>query len=119
MLYANLTITNISRFFYESKTITINGEEFISLSSRSQRSPAIATHWPGVIGIDGNGEAVLRVRMGVSFFYHHIKYMKDTGLSDNVPHIIVKWYMNHPCRDFIHPQIIICATIFDSDSPAS
>ena len=34
MLYPNLTITNISRFFYESKTLTINGEEFISSSSR-------------------------------------------------------------------------------------
>ena len=30
-----------------------------------------------------------------------------------------KWYMDHPCRDFIHTHVIICATTFDQDSPES
>lgn len=71
-----------------------------------------------VTGIDANGEAPVRVGIVRSYFRHQII---RAGVSKPVSHIIarVKWYMDHPRRDYINPQVIICATTFDPDSPAS
>lgn len=54
-------VVHLERFYYESKQIVVNGEEFITMQSRSQCSVAIIAHWPGVSGIDENGEAPVRV----------------------------------------------------------
>ena len=43
-LYPHANINVISRFYYEFKTLFINGEEYISLKSRSTRSAAIIAH---------------------------------------------------------------------------
>lgn len=70
-LYPNSEIKHISRFYYQSKNLSINHEEYISTASRSKRSP-VAAHWPGVIGIDLQGEAPMRVGVINSFIRHEI-----------------------------------------------
>ena len=48
----------------------MNSEEFITVQSRSQRSSALIAHWPGVVGIDTQGEAPVRVGILMSIFCH-------------------------------------------------
>ena len=59
-IYSN-RIKCISRFYRQSKNLAINHEQYISSESRSNRSHVIAAHWPGVIDIDIEGEAPMRV----------------------------------------------------------
>lgn len=74
-LYPNSTIEQLSCFYYQSKQLNMNGEEFISTGSRSQHSPAIAAHWPGVLSIDPRGEAPLRIGI-VTCFIRHVVFLK-------------------------------------------
>ena len=57
-LYPNHTVTQVSRFYHESKQLVINGEVHIN---RSRHSAAIVAHWQGVLGIDNLGEAPVRI----------------------------------------------------------
>ena len=122
-LYPNSRIERLSRFYYQSKQLNMNSEEFISTGSRSQRSPAIAAHWPGVLSIDPRGEAPLRIGIVTCFVRHEISFIQDSlrlQSSSTVSHVLahVKWYMDHPRRNFFHPSIIVCASVYDADSPA-
>ena len=115
LLYSNSSIISISHFYYECKQMLINNEEFISSNSRSQRSPAIVAHWPNISGIDPHGNAPLRIGLAVSYFRHQITLSRDPLNQNDVSTVFhaiarVKWYMDHPHCDFIHPSIIICAT---------
>jgi len=122
-LYPNSRIERLSRFYYQSKQMNMNSEEFISTGSRSQRSPAIAAHWPGVLNVDTRGEAPLRIGIVTCFIRHDISCIRDPlkpQSSSTLSHILahIKWYMDHPRRDFFHPSIVVCATVFDAESPA-
>ena len=66
-------ILTFSRFYKEFKTLIINGEEYISVKSRSQRSAAIIAHWPSLTGaIDTTGDAPCRVGIIQWFISHQI-----------------------------------------------
>lgn len=121
LLYPNSTILKLSRFYYQSKILTMNKEEFTSSISRSQRSAAVAAHWPGVIGIDPRGEAPLRVGIVKNYFKHDITLIRNPDLNNSpkkVTHIFprVDWYMDHPRRDFLHSPMMVAANVFNSDS---
>ena len=62
----------------------INGEEYTSEKSRSERSSIIAAHWPGVIGIDPRGEAELRAGSITCFIQHKIA-IDDSNHQCSVP----------------------------------
>ena len=121
-LYPNSRIYQMSRFYLRSKQLTINNEEFITTSSCSQRSCVIAAHWPSVFDIDCSGEAPVRIGVVTHFILHEI-FICDSleSKTSQIKHTLarVKWYMDHPCRDFFHSSIIVSATAFDNDSPAS
>ena len=72
LLYPTSQIANISRSYLEYKKCTVNGEELISCYSSSQRSCAIAAKWCGVVGINSDGEAPLRIGQIISFIEHEI-----------------------------------------------
>ena len=72
----------------------INGEEFISEKSRSAKSSLIAAHWPGVVGIDPQGEAPLRVGSVISFIQHKIVLENRELVIHNLAHI--SWLQDHP-----------------------
>ena len=58
-----------SRLYLESKQININGEQYISSKSRSERSWAIVAHWPNqVLGIDPTGESPSELVSFLIFF---------------------------------------------------
>ena len=57
-----------SRFYFECKKLSINGELLISSKACSNRSSTIVAHWPNVIGIDPQGEAPLRAGIIQYFF---------------------------------------------------
>ena len=131
MLYPNLDIQPITRFYKEYKKCIINGEEYTSLCSRSERSCAIAAKWRGIIGIDGREEAPVRVGRIISFIHHATTLrLKDSALSsgstsrctsstDN--HIIarVEWLGIHPCTNYFHSSVLVCSTVPDHESAAS
>ena len=55
VIYPN-TIVSFSRFYFETKNVTINGEEYHSIKCRSKRSAAVFAHWPSIGGIDTSGQ---------------------------------------------------------------
>ena len=124
-LYPNSSIQQLSRFYFQSKQLIINEEEFISTHSRSQRSCSIVAHWPGVIAIDARGEAPMRVGVITQFFRHEITCVRNPQTEPSnvsrISHILahIKWYMAHPRRDYFHSSMIISASVFQPDSPAS
>ena len=50
-LYQAVNIVWISRFCRETKKIIINGEEYLSLRSRSDRSAVVMAKWVGLIAL--------------------------------------------------------------------
>lgn len=124
ILYPGCTVTQMSRFYHESKQLVINGEDFITAKSRSQRSAAVAAHWPGVLGIDISGEAPVRIGTVVSFIRHSATLKdktSDTSLVLTRVHVLarVNWFTEHPQRNCFHPSIILLANTYDNDGPAS
>ena len=62
-----------SCFYKEFKTVVINGEEYISVKSRSQRSATVIAHWPSLNRtIDTMGEAPCKIGNVQSFIHHQI-----------------------------------------------
>ena len=115
-------ISHLERFYYESKQIVYNGEEFITTQSHSQRSAAIIAHWPGVISIDEYGEAPVRVGVLTSVFRHSAIIRENTSMmSTTKAHIFaqVKWLEDHPYRHHLHHSVIISATTHTHESSAS
>lgn len=86
-----------------------------------QRSCAIAAKWCGISGINGDGEAPIRIGKVVSFIEHDLTITEADNSSSKKSHtfVRVKWYSDHPHRDYIHSSVIICSSIFDHESSAS
>ena len=120
VLYPNSEIIP-ARFYTESKEMFINGEYFISNESRSKRSPAILCQWAGVIGIDTSGEAPVRVGVVFAFIEHSVtEKIQASVTTHKIVLARVKWLQYHPHQFFFHPSsIIVSATLFDQEGPAS
>ena len=97
----------------------INGEEYTSLYSRSERSSAIAAKWCGLSGIDPHGVAPFRVGQIILFIEHSIHLVinqmpsSTSGFQCNTKsHVIarVQWFQDHPRRHFFHSSTIVCST---------
>ena len=116
LLYPTADHPGISRFYNEYKKCVINGEEYTSLHSRSQRSCAIAAKWRGIRGIDQNGEAPVRVGQIVSFIEHNV--ILDCGSKTHLL-VRVQWLGDHPCKFHFHPSVMVCSTVLDHESAAS
>ena len=120
-VYPNHSITHISRFYKEFKGIVINGEEYVSIKSRSQRSSAIFAYWPSLRGdIDTTGNAPYQIGNVQSFIRHQVTFENDEGcqtVTTLLAHI--KWYEDHPRRDHFTSSIIVCGTLFRPMSNAS
>ena len=118
VLYPTATIVEVSRFYKESKKCIINNEEYISSGSYSNKSKAIAAKWPNIVGIDTQGEAPLRIGTVPAFIQHEILLSNS---SSPIKHSLayIKWYGHHPRSGYIHPSMVICSTVFDSESCAS
>ena len=123
-LYAQgpLKITKISRFYIESKLLSVHGMTLITNKARSQRLAAIVAHWRGRNGIDATGQSPLRVGIVTSFFKHEL-HVIDTGsnheMCKNILLARVTWFQNHPRRDQYIPTVIVCSTLPDTESCAS
>ena len=95
-VYPNHNITHISPRFYKGfKTIIINGEEYISVKSRSQRSSAIFAYWPSLRGdIDTTGNTPYQIGNVQSFIRHHVTLENDEGCQTITTTLLalIKWY---------------------------
>ena len=111
-LYPHANINVISRFYYEFKTLFINGEEYISLKSRSTRSAAIIAHCSWALTTSDITDSSI-VGIVQSFFHHKVRIEND---DKKVILARVKWFEEHPCRDFIHKSVIVCSTLYCSES---
>ena len=116
ILYPSSTINQVSRLYLEARQMLINSEEFISEKSRSAKSSLIAAHWPGVVGIDPQGEAPLRVGSVISFIQHKIVLENREPVIHNLARI--SWLQDHPRRSFLRHSNVFCATVNESDSEA-
>ena len=105
----------VSRYFKVYKKCMINGEEYISKNSRSQRSTAVAAKWPNVIGIDQLGEAPIRIGRIISFVKHTISISPDS----TVVLARLEWYGDHPRRHFLHSSVLVGSTVFEPKSCVS
>ena len=85
-VYPNKRSIHISRFCKEFKTFVINGEEYISEKSRSQRSPTIFAHWLSLTGnIDTTGDAPYQIGNVLSFVRHQVTLEDDFQTSEKNP----------------------------------
>lgn len=116
VLYPCVDIVWISRFYKETKKVIINGEEYLSLKSRSERSAVISARWVGNNGIDQTGNEPSHVGSIRSLFEHTISIIPQ-GTSEIVPisltHVLAKvvWYESHSEPLWaINYCSIICAT---------
>ena len=121
-LYTDAISVGLSRFYFEHKQLTINGEEYISTHSLSKRSAVIVAHWPNDSGeIDSTGTAQPRVGK-ISSFLTHIVTLK-TAANQEITHnhclSRIQWLQPHPQRDFFGRSVIVSTTICDSSSPAA
>ena len=118
-VYPRNNFLNLCRFYKEFKTLTINGDEYVSVKSRSQRSAAIVAHWPSINGgIDTMGEAPCKVGLIESFIRHQINITESTSYV-NVLLARVKWFKDHPKRDHFHRSIIVCGILFQPESSST
>ena len=121
-LYPQWSIMRLARCFQEYKQVIVNGEEFISTISRSQRSCTIAAHWlRRGLTIDLVGEEPLRIGIVTAFIRHKVDCAQSSQVTTTISHIFarVKWYMNHTHSNYLHPSVIVCANVFEPFSPAS
>lgn len=110
----------LSYFYFENKQVVIYGEQYLSIQSRSKRSPAIVAHWPNrnSQGIDVDGKLPSRVGIVLSFLTHKVTFGPDQ-LSQDICLARVQWLQKHPRRDFFHSPLIVSTTLYESPSPAS
>ena len=121
VIYPNGDITHISRFYKQFKSLVVNGEEFISLSSRSQRSSAIIAHWATVIGrIDTMGCGNPRVGL-IKYFIRHTIKLKVDSADKKIDSLLarVKWFEEHPRRNYFYQSVVVCGKLFSGDSYAT
>ena len=121
-LYPDIDNIKLSHFYHESKQVLINGEQYLSLQSRSKRSPTIVAHWPNrnTGGIDNSGQLPLRVGTILSFFTHDVTFILADKANSTIHCLArVQWLQEHPRRNFFHPSIIVSSTLYDCLSPAS
>ena len=120
-IYPHIVLLHISRFHKEFKTLVINGDEYISVKSRSQRSAAVIAHWPSLTGtIDTMGEAPCRIGNVQSFIRHQITF-DGVGSSSSMVTMLarIKWFENHPRRDHFYRSVIVCGTMFCAESSST
>ena len=127
IIYHSTCIVHVFRKFREYNKCIVNHEEFISKRCLSQRFCAVAAKWPGVHGIDVTGDASLRIGEILSFVEHEViigvvcaSDEPSTSTTTNW-HVLarVKWYGDHPRQSFVHSSLVICSSVFDSESCAS
>ena len=118
-VYPQNSSLHLCRFYKEFKTLVVNGEEYVSVKSRSQRSAAIVAHWPSINGgIDTMGEGQCKVGLIESFIRHQIKMANSTKHTDTLL-ARVKWLKDHPKRDYFHKSVIVCGILFQPESSST
>lgn len=124
VLYPCVDIVWISRFYKETKKVIINGEEYLSLKSRSERSAVISARWVGNNGIDQTGNEPSHVGAIRSLFEHTISIIPQ-GTSERVPisltHVLAKvvWYESHSERNHFGQSIIVASSVLHQLTRAS
>ena len=114
-------IVRISRFYTESKQLSVHGLQLISSKARSQRSSAIVAHWRNHnSGIDSTGRIPLRVGIVTSFMCHNI-HVEDGLTTTCKKHFLAKvnWLQEHPKRDQYVPGVLVCCTQPELDNCSS
>ena len=119
-IYPNNRIVHILRLCKEFKSLNINGDEYISEKSRSQKSPTIFAHWSSLVSnVDTTGDAPYQIG-NVSFLRNQITLNTETGVKSVTTLLVyVKWYEEHPKRNSFHHSIIVCGTHFHTLCNAS
>lgn len=106
--------------YHEFYQLQVYGDYFISSKSRSHRSAAIMALWPSPSGrITSRRCNEEDIRIGViQFFILHNPII--TGASDH-PYLLakVKWYEDHPRKNWFKNSVILSTTIFSAESEAS
>ena len=118
-LYDSTTheIVKVSRFYVESKHITINSLQLLSTKARSQRSAAIVAHWRNQTGIDLSGQTPVRVGIVNSFFRHdvHVRSGSTVTCKRNLL-ARVNWFENHPRQHQYIPSLMVTCTLYDREN---
>lgn len=106
--------------YEEISQLEVYGKVFISLHSRSHRSSAIMAIWPNVNGSILDRECNTEdIRVGL-IEYLMLHTPNIAGMPDQA-HIVakVKWFQDHPRKNWYGNSIVLSATLFDGDSEAS
>jgi hypothetical protein len=113
-------IIRVSRFYLESKQVSLHGLQLLSTKARSQRSAAVVAHWRNRSGIDPSGQSPLQVGIITSIFCHdvHVRVGCITTCRRNLL-ARVNWLEEHPRQNEYIPTILVTCTLVDTENCSS
>ena len=118
-LYTLNAVQHVPMRYEEFSQIVVFRQRFTSLKSRSHKSATIMAIWPSVTGnILTRNCTSEDIRVGlIEYFISHIPKISNTN---DQPHILakVKWYQDHPRKNWYKNSIVLSASLFNSDSEA-
>ena len=120
ILYGSESVQHVPMRYEQFSQIEIFGQVFTSLKSRSQRSCVTMAIWPSVTGAIVNRTCNSEdIRVGeIEYFLVHMP--KILGIEKQ-PHAFakVKWYQDHPQKDWYKNSIVLSSRLFTAESAAS
>lgn len=128
---SDYTVTEVPRKHFVFSDITVLGERYLSLKSRSQRSTVILAYWCDSGGsISTTMDKCMAGR--VEYFFTHtctISISTDTSGSAALPphkkekieHVFakVKWFGTHPRTHHFHYPLLLVTTVYENEGPGS
>ena len=121
LLYSgcNSQVPHIAKAHGVFNDLTIMGERFLSVKSRSQRSCIIIAKWCGANGqIDAVGSSIYRCGE-VQYFIQHIMLNPENNTTDKHLFAAVKWFKCHPRQFTVAKPLQILCTDFEPEGPAT
>ena len=116
IIFPELIISHVHRKHLLFSDLQVLGEHFISIRSRSQRSPAIMACW----GNPSSTTHVHPVKVGLVeyFFSHSVAAPNPNNLTK---HLLakVKWYEDHFRPFHFHSPLRLVSTLFEPENKYS
>ena len=116
IIFPELSISHVPRKHLLFSDLQVLSEHFISIRSRSQRSPAIMAYWSN----PSSRTHVHPVKVGlVEYFFFHSVAVSDSNKLTKHLLAKVKWYQDHFRPFHFHSPLRLVCTLFESENKYS
>lgn len=119
-IYSAESVKHVPLRYEEFRQLEVFGQIYTSSKCRSHRSNTIMAIWPSITGnILDRSCRVEDVRVGIIEYL--IQHVPSIAGMDDKSHIFakVKWFEDHPRKNWFKHSIIVSCTLFSSETEAS